>query len=104
MSSIFVKTLQTGDGGDITLKKTVNMMNMHLTETLDDLNLRLCTESGDCCETVVNNDGSNLQQGVTTEVTSTDLGNCEHFLASGGLLTIMVTKPGEDGWWGEYIL
>ena len=71
------------------------------TETADDLTLELC--SGHCCEATVTNDGANLQKGISHEISEADLGLCEGFKLKKDSLTVKVTKPGTDRWWGEFI-
>ena len=68
------------------------------------MTLEVCDQQGNCCETLIRNDATNLKEGVLSKFTGDQIKNCAgKNLDIGGNIQITVEKPGPDGWKGSYI-
>ena len=66
--------------------------------------MEVCNEHGNCCETLIENSGTALQQGALDKLTGDQIGECAgKKFYTGDNIKIAVEKPGIDGWIGSFI-
>ena len=68
------------------------------------MNVQICDQLGNCCETLIENNGTNLQRGSQSKFTGDQIRGCTgKNLDTSGNINIVVEKPGIDGWRGSFV-